>query len=252
MSLWSQLTELILPILFLFVAFIYSSVGLGGGSAYTALLAIFGASYQMIPTTSLTMNLIVTFVGMVHFWKNGHGRLNLILPFLVTSIPMAYFAGSIAMPELIFKLILLATLILVLVRIYLINDLKIGIQLTGIKKWIFIFSLGGILGFIAGAVGIGGGIYLVPLIIMFGLGTEKEAAAAGSMFIWVISLVGVISRAQFGNFDLQFILPLAVAVLMGGLGGSYLGAVKFEAKTIQKVMGSVIIIAILSLIKGIL
>jgi uncharacterized membrane protein YfcA len=87
---------------------------------------------------------------------------------------------------------------------------------------------------------------------MFGLGTEKEAAAAGSMFIWVISLVGVISRAQFGNFDLQFILPLAVAVLMGGLGGSYLGAVKFEAKTIQKVMGSVIIIAILSLIKGIL
>ena len=244
--------DLLLPILFLFVAFIYSSVGLGGGSAYTALLAIFGASYQMIPTTSLTMNLIVTFVGMVHFWKNGHGRLNLILPFLVTSIPMAYFAGSIVMPELIFKLILLATLILVLVRIYLINDLKIGIQLTGIKKWIFIFSLGGFLGFIAGTVGIGGGIYLVPLIIMFRLGSEKEAAASGAIFIWVNSLVGVIARTQIGAFDPQFILPLAGAVMLGGFAGSYMGAVRFNAKTIQQVMGGIILIAILFLIKGIL
>ena len=246
------MTDLLLPILFFFVALIYSSVGLGGGSAYTALMAIFGISYQVIPTTSLFLNLIVTFIGMIHFWKNGHGRLNLILPFLVTSIPMAYWGGSFAMPELMFKILLLATLILVLVRIYIINDLKIAIQLNGIKKWIFILSLGGVLGFIAGTVGIGGGIYLVPLIIMFGLGTEKEAAAAGSMFIWVISLVGVIARTQIGTFDPQFIIPLAIAVLIGGFGGSYLGAVKFDAKTIQKVMGGVIIIAIVFLIKGIL
>ncbi|MBT3180624.1 MAG: sulfite exporter TauE/SafE family protein [Candidatus Marinimicrobia bacterium] len=246
------MTDLLLPILFFFVALIYSSVGLGGGSAYTALMAIFGISYQVIPTTSLFLNLIVTFIGMIHFWKNGHGRLNLILPFLVTSIPMAYLGGSFAMPELMFKILLLATLILVLVRIYIINDLKIAIQLNGIKKWIFILSLGGVLGFIAGTVGIGGGIYLVPLIIMFGLGTEKEAAAAGSMFIWVISLVGVIARTQIGTFDPQFIIPLAIAVLIGGFGGSYLGAVKFDAKTIQKVMGGVIIIAIVFLIKGIL
>ena len=246
------MTDLLLPILFFFVALIYSSVGLGGGSAYTALMAIFGISYQVIPTTSLFLNLIVTFIGMIHFWKNGHGRLNLILPFLVTSIPMAYLGGSFAMPELMFKILLLATLILVLVRIYIINDLKIAIQLNGIKKWIFILSLGGVLGFIAGTVGIGGGIYLVPLIIMFGLGTEREAAAAGSMFIWVISLVGVIARTQIGTFDPQFIIPLAIAVLIGGFGGSYLGAVKFDAKTIQKVMGGVIIIAIVFLIKGIL
>ena len=132
------------------------------------------------------------------------------------------------------------------------DDLKISIQLTGIQKWIFIFSLGGVLGFIAGAVGIGGGIYLVPLIIMFGLGTEKEAAASGAMFIWVNSLVGVIARSQIGTFDPQFILPLAIAVLIGGFGGSYLGAVKLEPKTIQKVMGSIIFIAIIFLINGLL
>jgi len=246
------MTEILLPILFFFVALIYSSVGLGGGSSYTALMAIFGINYLTIPTTSLSMNLIVTFVGIIHFWKNGHGRLNLIVPFLITSIPMTFLAGSLALPEILFKILLLVTLILVAIRIYIINDLKIAIQLTSIQKWILIISLGGVLGFIAGAVGIGGGIYLVPLIIMFGLGTEKEAAAAGAMFIWVNSLVGVIARTQLGTFDLEFILPLAIAVLMGGFSGSYLGAVKFEPKTIQKVMGGVVIVAIVFLIKGIL
>jgi len=246
------MTEYLLPFLFLLVAFIYSSVGLGGGSSYTALMAIFGISYQIIPTTSLTLNLIVTFIGMIHFWRNGHGRLNLILPFLITSIPMTFFAGSLELPETIFKIYLLVTLLLVIVRIYVINDLKISIQLTNTQKWTFIFSLGGVLGFIAGAVGIGGGIYLVPLIVMFGLGSEKEAAAAGAMFIWVNSLVGVIARSQIVPFDPQFILPLAGAVLIGGFGGSYLGAVKFEAKTIQKVLGGVIIIAIIFLVKGII
>ena len=244
--------DYLLPFLFLLIAFIYSSVGLGGGSSYTALMAIFGINYQIIPTTSLTMNLIVTFISMIHFWKNGHGRLNLIIPFLVTSIPMTFVAGSLDVPEIFFKLFLLATLILVAVRIYIINDLKIWIQLINTQKWIFILTIGAILGFIAGAVGIGGGIYLVPLIIMFGLGTEKEAAAAGAMFIWVNSLVGVIARSQIGTFDLQFILPLAIAVLIGGFGGSYLGAVKLEPKTIQKVMSSVIFIAIIFLIKGLL
>jgi hypothetical protein len=244
--------DYLLPFLFLLIAFIYSSVGLGGGSSYTALMAILGINYQIIPTTSLTLNLIVTFIGMIHFWKNGHGRLNLIIPFLVTSIPMAYFAGIQELPERVFNVFLLITLIFVVIRIYLINGLKISIQLTSIQKWIFIFSLGGVLGFVAGAVGIGGGIYLVPLIIMFGLGTEKEAAASGAMFIWMNSLAGLIARAQTGTFDLQFILPLAIAVLIGGFGGSYLGAVKLEPKTIQKVMGGVIFIAIMFLIKGLL
>jgi uncharacterized protein len=246
------MTELTLPIIFFFVALMYSSVGLGGGSSYTALLAIFGAPHQVIPTTSLTMNLIVTFVGMIQFWKKGHGRLGLIIPFLLPSIPMTFLGGSIDVSEFYFKIFLLMTLILVAVRIYIINDLTISIRLSRPQRWVFIFSLGSVLGFIAGVVGIGGGIYLVPLIIMFGLGTEKEAAAAGTMFIWINSMVGLMSRVSLGGLDLQFVLPLAGAVFLGGLGGSYLGVVKFKPKTIQKVMGGVILIAIIFLLKGIL
>ena len=244
--------EYLLPILFLFVAFIYSSVGLGGGSSYTALMAIFGISYLIIPTTSLALNLIVTSIGVINFWRNGHGRLGLIGPFILTSIPMAYLAGTLPLSENIFQLLLLITLMLVVIRIYFFNNLQFSFQLSGVKKWVFILGLGAVLGFVAGAVGIGGGIYLVPLIIMFGLGSEKEAAAAGAMFIWVNSLAGVIARSQSGMFDAGFILPLAGAVIVGGFGGSYLGAVRFDAKTIQKVMGAVVIIAIIFLLRDIL
>ena len=113
-------------------------------------------------------------------------------------------------------------------------------------------GLGAILGFVAGSVGIGGGIYLVPLIVMFDLGSEKEAAAAGTIFIWVNSLAGVFARAQAGTFDIDFILPLIGAVIAGGLAGSYLGSFKFQAETIQKIMGTVIIFAIIFLFRGIL
>ena len=108
------------------------------------------------------------------------------------------------------------------------------------------------MGFIAGTVGIGGGIYIVPLIIMFDLGSEKEAAAAGAMFIWVNSLAGLIARSQSGTFDADFIMPLAGAVIIGGFGGSYLGALRFNANTIQKIMGAIVIVAVIFLFRDML
>jgi hypothetical protein len=244
--------EYILPVLFFVIALIYSSVGLGGGSSYAAIMAIFGISYQIIPTTSLLLNLIVTFFGMINFWKNGYGRFNLVYPFLLTSIPMTFFASSLDLSKETFELFLLGTLILVVIRIYFIKDLKMNIELNWFQKYIFIVLVGSILGFIAGGIGIGGGIYLVPIIIMFRLGTEKEASAAGAMFIWVNSLTGVIARTRSDTFDIDFILPLAGSVIIGGIVGSYIGASKFKARTIQKVMGGVIIIAIVFLFKGLL
>ena len=242
--------EFFLPIVFLFISFIYSSIGLGGGSSYTALMAIIGINYQLIPTTSLTLNLVVTFIGMVNFWRSGHGRFDLVWPFLVTSIPMAYIAGSLNLPELVFQIILTGTLILVALRIYIIDSLTITYRLSMVQKWIMIVFLGAILGFVAGSVGIGGGIYLVPLIIIFGLGSTKEASAAGAMFIWANSFAGFVARYQTGAFDSKFILPLILAVLIGGFLGSYFGSVKYDARTIQRIMGGIIIFAIIFLIRG--
>ena len=166
--------EYFLPIFFFFVSFFYSSVGLGGGSSYTAIMAIMGINYQLIPATSLTLNLGVTSIGMINFWKAGYGRINLVAPFLITSIPMSYLAGSIQLPELIFEIILTMTLMLVVSRIYFLDRLAFTYELSKIEKWLLSIFLGSFLGFIAGSVGIGGGIYLVPLIIMFGLGTQRK------------------------------------------------------------------------------
>jgi len=244
--------EYLLPLLFFFVALIYSSIGLGGGSSYIALMTIVGISYQTIPATSLILNLVVTFIGMISFWYSGHGRFDLVVPLLIISIPMAYFGGLLTFPENIFQIILLSTLIIVAIRIYIFQHLRIRFKVSGTKKFIFIIIIGSVLGFTAGSVGIGGGIYLVPLIIMFGLGSEKEAAATGATFIWFNSLAGVIARLQSGTIDTDFILPLTGAVMVGGFTGSYLGAFRYNAKTIQNVMGFVVIIAIVVLSRDIL
>ena len=246
------MNDLILPILFFIVSLIYSSVGLGGGSAYTALMIIFGMNYKIIPPTSLTLNIFVSFIGMVNFWRRGHGRFDLILPFLITSIPMTYIGGSLDLPKNIFYMILFFSLMLITIKIYFLDNQNFSFRLVGFKKWLFILLVGTVLGFIAGSVGIGGGIYLVPIIFIFGLGTEKEAAATGVAFIFINSIVGLISRVQFQIFDVNVILPLLLSVVFGGFLGSYFGSVKFKPNTIQKLMGIILIIGMCFLIKEIL
>ena len=246
------MNDLILPILFFIVSFIYSSVGLGGGSSYTALMIIFGINYKIIPTTSLTLNIFVSSIGMINFWRQGYGRLDLIIPFLITSIPMTYIGGSLDLPENIFYIILFFSLMSIIIKIYVLDSREFSLKLSGFKKWIFIFSIGGILGFIAGSVGIGGGIYLVPIIFIFGLGTEKEAAATGIAFIFVNSIVGLITRIHFQSFNLDVTSPLVFSVVLGGFLGSYFGSVKFNSRMIQKLMGIVLIMGLFFLLKEIL
>lgn len=234
------------------MALLYSSVGLGGGSSYTALMTIFNVDYELIPTTSLLLNMVVTFVGVLNFRRGGHINFKLVVPFLVTSIPMSYVGGAVPLPESTFLWLLLVTLVFVAARIYLWNGLSLRMHLDSRRSLILSLILGALLGFVAGAVGIGGGIYLVPLIILFGLAGEKEAAAAGAMFIFLNSLAGFISRAQRGAFDAGILLPLMGAVLVGGYVGSHFGSHKFSPRTVQKTLGVVIIIAIGYLLRNLL
>jgi len=211
-----------LAFLFFIVAFVYSSVGLGGASSYTALMAIFGISSLAIPMVSLSLNLLVTSVGSFNFIRNKHAKIKLILPFLISSIPMAYLGGSLQIPKEIFYWVLLISLIFVAVRIYLWQNTTINFKFDKREKIILSLFAGSVLGLIAGIVGIGGGVYLVPLIIILGLGTEKEA------------------------------IPLIIAVVAGGALGSHLGASRFSSKVMEKMLGLVIIVAIIFLTKKLL
>lgn len=239
-----QPTLLLLVAAFAAVSFLYASVGLGGGSAYTALLAIAGVNHVLVPTVSLALNLMVTSVGTLNFHRGGHLSLRLVAPFLVTSMPAAWLGGSLRLPQGVFLWLLAVTLVLVLVRIYLLGDLRLRVRLTGRARPVCSLLLGAVLGFVAGTVGIGGGIYLVPLLIMFGLADEKRAAAAGALFIWFNSAAGLAARWQQGHAEAATVLPLVAAVAVGGWLGSSLGALRFAPRTIQRTLGLVVAAAV--------
>ena len=248
--------ELIIPIwiaavIFGTIAFFYSSVGLGGGSSYTALLAVLGASTQLIPTISLSLNIIVTTIGSLVFLYKGHGRLRLIAPFLCSSIPMAYVGGLLDIPKTLFYFLLLVSLVIAIWRIYAPSSPR-TISLTRTTQILLAVSVGAILGLLAGIVGIGGGIYLVPLIIFLGLGTEKEAAACGAIFVWTNSVAGIAARLQNGDINLMEYSPLLLTVIIGGALGSLMGSGNLSPRTMQKVLGCILIVAVLVMSKKIM
>lgn len=237
---------------FLAVSLVYSSVGLGGGSTYTALLAIFGVSHRIIPTVSLTLNTVVTLLASVNYIRHGHARMRLIAPFVATSIPMAYVGGSLELSAQLFYVLLLITLALVAARIYLWSEPRLQLELSRAAKLAVSLGLGALLGFVAGAVGIGGGIYLVPLIIILGLGDEKEAAATGAVFILLNSVSGLGARLQQHVPEPADIAPLVAAVVLGALVGSQMGAAVFQKRTVRRLLGLVILVAIALLIHRLL
>jgi len=230
--------------IFFVIAFVYSSVGLGGGSSYTAMMAIMGFSVLAIPMISLSLNLLVTTIGSYNFVRNKHLKWRLITPFLVTSIPMSYLGGSLHVSKEFFYWVLLVSLCFVAARIYLWKVTKLPLNMSKQGKIIVSLVAGSVLGLVAGLAGIGGGIYLVPLIILLGLGNAKQAAACGVVFVWLNSLFGLLSRLQYNPMEIGVFPYLVVAVLIGAAIGSYMGASRFSSKKMEKILGLIILVAI--------
>ncbi len=246
------LNQYLLAGLFFCITLVYSTVGLGGGSAYTALLTIAGVSYTDIPTISLFLNILVTSITSISFFKGGHGRTGLILPVLLTSVPGAFLGGMLDISARLFEWILLMSLILVAARIYIFPGNGSGTKPGPIQTLVLSLSIGLIFGLLSGIVGIGGGIYLIPLIRIFNLGTIKEASAAGAVFTLANSLSGFTSRVHFHGLSILSIIPLVVAVIAGGFLGAYAGAFRFSAAKIQKILGIIILLAAIVLMVRIL
>lgn len=242
----------LLASLFFIVALAYSTVGLGGGSSYTAIMTLAGMGILVIPTLSLTLNLVVTSIASYHFIIHRHVRIRLILPFIITSIPMAYLGGYLQPSKEVFYWLLLISLIAVALRIYVWKQLRLILSLSPAQQLIFCLASGAILGLVSGVVGLGGGIYLVPLIILFGLGSEKEAAASGAVFIWLNSLSGLLARIQYNTIDMSGTIPLILAVAIGGYMGSHLGAGQLQPKRMEQILGVLILISIAFLVRKLL
>lgn len=223
-----------LAALFLATALLYATVGFGGGSTYNALLVLGGVDYRAIPAIALVCNVIVVTVATGRFARDGHVHWRRIWPLFTLSVPLAWLGGRIVVPEIAFVGLLAAALIAA--GLAMLWQPERGADSTDVRRASPIEAvIGGGLGFLAGLVGIGGGIFLAPVLHLLRWGGPKAIAGTCAVFILVNSLSGLAGQfAKPDGFDRMAALSagwmLFPAVLIGGLAGSLLGSLKLKAR----------------------
>ena len=214
-----------LVILFFATSAIYSSVGFGGGSTYLALLLLWGIPYTIFPVIALSCNIIVVTGNCINYSRAGNLDLKFLAPYLVGSIPMAFIGGVLSIEKELFEILLF--IILLLAGLFLLINFKTyDDNEENYRKIPLPLSLliGGILGFVSGIVGIGGGIFLSPILFLLRAAKTKIIITAASVFILINSLSGIIGQLT-KNQVLEEIInywPLLIAVLVGGQIGNFL------------------------------
>ena len=235
---------LLLAILFLATAALYSSVGFGGGSTYLALLLIWGVPYFIFPVIALSCNIIVVSGNCFNYIRTGNLNLKLLIPYLIGSIPLAFIGGSLPIEKRLFEillfLVLMAAGILLLLNFKSYDDKEENYRKIPIPVSILI---GGVLGFISGIVGIGGGIFLSPILFLIRAGRPKHIVTTASLFILINSVFGI-----FGQLTKNAVINeipnywyLLVAVLIGGQLGNFLNLKIFPTRILALVTAILVI-----------
>ena len=233
-----------LAILFFVTAVLYSSVGFGGGSTYLALLLIWEVPYFIFPVIALLSNIIVVSGNCFNYIRAGNLNIKLLLPYLIGSVPLAYLGGSLTLEKQIFE-ILLFIVLLFAGTLLLFNFKSYDDKEENYKKIPKIISvlIGGFLGFISGIVGIGGGIFLSPILFLLRAGRPKYIVTTASLFILINSISGIT-----GQLTKNYVLPelysywyLLLAVLIGGQIGNYLNLKIFPTRILALMTASLVI-----------
>ena len=216
---------IILPILFFVTALLYSSVGFGGGSTYLALLLIWEIPYYILPVIALGCNIIVVSGNSINYIKAGNLNLKLLTPYLIGSVPMAFIGGTLEIEKNIFE-VLLFFVLLVSGLLLLFNFKSYDDNENKYKEVKYIYSLfiGSIIGILSGIVGIGGGIFLSPILFLLRAGLPKHIVTTSSIFILINSFAGIIGQLT-KSYVLNDIIEywyLLFFVLIGGQIGNYL------------------------------
>ena len=215
---------IILSILFFITAILYSSVGFGGGSTYLALLLIWDIPYYIFPVIALFCNIIVVTGNSINYVRAGNHNFKLLIPFLIGSIPLAFIGGTLIIKKEIFE-ILLFLVLSIAGLLLLINNKSYEDKNIIIKKLHLFVSIliGSILGLISGIIGIGGGIFLSPILFLLKADKPKNIVTTASLFILINSISGVFGQLTKENILNEIIIywPLFLTVLIGGLFGNY-------------------------------
>lgn len=236
----------LMSLLVFIVAALYSSAGFGGASGYLIVMNLFGVPANIMAGTALLLNIFVSSISFANYYKAGHFRSGLLIPFLITSIPAAFLGGRIELSSETYSILLYGVLTYLAARMVFFPTLTEESDWAArpLPIWAALASGAGI-GLLSGILGIGGGIFLSPLIILMSWGNSKQAAASSGAFITINSLSGLISRVTYGTFEIgEFGIPLLIIGLLGALIGSLLGAVHFSSAAVRRGLGAILSIAV--------
>lgn len=241
-------------LLMLIVAFLYASVGHGGASGYLAVLSFFGFSHPEMASTALMLNILVAGLSFYAYFKGGHFSWRLTWPFIITSIPMAYVGGLVKLSPHAYSLLLAFTLLFAAFRLAMAPKTRNADHevLTMPTQVPLIVSLpvGAAIGLLSGMVGVGGGIFLSPLILLMGWADVKPTSATSALFIVVNAMAGLLGRFSRHGLVVGNLLPLLLVCALGGWLGAYLGANRFSSLALRRLLSVVLLIAAIKLLLG--
>lgn len=233
----------IYPLLFT-VAALYSSVGHGGASGYLALFAMFGLATPLVAPIALVLNILVASTSFWRYSAGGFFSWKMLLPFILLSIPAAFIGGAIHISPQTYSVVLGGALILSAARILVIrNHHRAGQSAEYVVSWKWGLPIGALLGLISGMTGIGGGVFLSPILLLAGWADIKRSAALASAFIVLNSISGLVGQLTRVSLDVAALVPLAIAVVLGGALGSYAGATRIQTRWLHILLSVVLLIA---------
>ena len=237
--------ELLFVIGLMLIAFFYSSVGHGGASGYLALMALFSFAPESIRYYALILNLVVSAIAFISYYRAGFFRLRLVLPFLLASMPAAFFGAKISINPTMYKIILGIMLITAVMRMLFVGNTEN--DKTHDPPFAMALGIGLILGLVSGIIGIGGGILLSPLLILARYAKIKEASAASALFIFLNSASGLIGLMSTKiSFEPHLIYWIS-GVMAAGLVGSAIGSRTISELNLKRVLSLVLIAASIKL-----
>ena len=239
-------TELLLALLFLAVATLYSSVGHAGASGYLAAMALLGFAPEQMRPTALALNLLVGGIGLFRFWRGGHVRWRNVLPFVLASAPAAFFAAQIQLPKESYSLLLGLVLLVAAAGVFrgaARADADDSAALGRRVPWLPGLLIGTAIGVLSGLTGTGGAIFLTPLLLFAHWMPTRQASGTSVAFVWINSLTGLAGLLH-ATGTLPHALPMwLVAVAVGALIGTQLGLKWLPVKTLRYALGVVLLIA---------
>jgi uncharacterized membrane protein YfcA len=229
-----------LAALVLLAATLYSSVGHAGASGYLAAMALYGVTPAAMRPTALVLNVLVASIGTVRFASAGHTPWRLLSRLLLGSIPAAFVGGTMMLPERVFEPVLAALLVLAAVRLWFPGQARV---VRARPSALGAVGIGAVLGLAAGLTGIGGGIFLSPLLILTGWENPRAAAGASAPFILANSIAGLLGQVSTAQAIPHQAGVLVVMAVLGGSVGSWLGAKRLDHLALKRVLAVVMLIA---------